>query len=101
MEPADLRAGQRHTLKLHVSEETSERPLCGANVVIKLVNKNGATTELLSAMTDASGTVEAVCEIPAQPGTSATVVCEAEAVGKTAEVRYRVKRRAPGSVSHA
>jgi hypothetical protein len=101
LEPEDLRAGERPTLRLAVTDETSERPVIGARVVAKLVGRDNEGTLLFSALTDACGSVETPCDIPPKPGVGATLVCEAEAAGQTAEVRRRVKRRVRASVQRA
>ena len=100
LEPKHLRAGECSTLKLAVTEETSERPIVGAHVVVKLCQGETAS-ELFSASTDAMGRIEAVCEVPGVPGQGATVVCEAEAAGKTAELRRLVKHKARASAHGA
>jgi hypothetical protein len=101
VEPKDLRAGERPTLKLVVTEDSTERPIRGASVVVKLVGRGDAATELLAALTDDSGRVEGPCAIPPKPGAGAALVCEAEVAGKTAEARCRVKRAARVSVRRA
>jgi len=101
LEPKDLRAGERSTLRLAVTDETSERPVIGARVVAKLVGRDNEGTLLFSALTDACGAVKASCDIPPKPGVGATLVCEAEAAGHIAEVSRRVKRRARASVQRA
>jgi len=97
----ELQAGQRPTLTLRVVDETSERPVCGARVVVSLVARGKEGKQLLAAVTDEVGRVEAACDIPAAPGTHATLVCAAEAAGATAEVRRRVKRGPRVSVQGA
>lgn len=101
LEPEDLRAGERPTLKLTVTDETSERPVVGARVVGKLVGRDSEGTLMFIALTDACGSVETSCDIPPKPGVGATLVCEAEAAGHTAEISRRVKRRARASVQRA
>jgi len=98
--PKQLRAGECSTLTLVVIEETSERPVVGAQVIVKLCEGDTAS-ELFSASTDATGQIEAACEIPGTPARGATVLCEAEAAGKTAELRRRIKRKARASVHRA
>ena len=90
LSPKQLRAGQRATLELAVIEETTERPICGARVVVKLC-ADQSESELFTACTDESGRVVEPYEIPAKPGSGATVVCRADAAGRTAEVRCPVK----------
>jgi len=101
LEPENLRAGERPTVRLAVMDEMSERPVIGARVVAKLVGRDNEGTLLFSALTDGCGSVETRCSIPPKPGVGATLVCEAEAAGQTAEVRRRVKRRARASVQRA
>jgi hypothetical protein len=100
LEPNQLRAGERQTVTLAVIEETSERPIVGAQVIARLCEGETAC-ELFSASTDAAGRIEAACEIPPDPARGATVVCEAEADGKTAELRRRIRRKARASVPSA
>ncbi len=90
LEPQRVCAGERATIRLLVTEETSERPLCGASVVFRLLGRNGAATELSSAQTDEAGRVEALCEIGQRPGAGAVLVCEVNVAGQAAEVRCPV-----------
>jgi hypothetical protein len=101
LEPQDLRAGEQPTLKLVVIEDNSERPVGGADVVVKLVNRNATVAELISAQTDEQGLIVSPCEIPAKPGVGAALLCEALAAGQTAEIRCRVKRAARASARRA
>ena len=89
--PKNLRAGDQPTIKLALREKSSERPVVGGNVVVKLVGGK-QTTELFSGRTDEFGLLEASCTIPAKPGASALIVCEVEAAGISAEVRHSVSR---------
>jgi hypothetical protein len=101
LDAEELRAGEQSTVKLSVTDETSERPVIGATVVVRLIGRGNKSNELFSATTDERGRVEASCAIPVKPGAGAALVCEAEAAGKTAEVRCRVKRRGRASVQRA
>ncbi len=91
LEPKKLRAGDQPTIKLVLREKSSERPIVGGNVVVKLVGGK-QTTELFSGLTDEFGLVEVSCTIPARPGPNALIVCEVEAAGISAEVRHSVGR---------
>ena len=93
-DPIDMRAGERALLRLIVTEETTERPIAGARVVVRLC-AGDSVSELFSAATDARGRAEGACEIPGKPGSEAAVICSAEALGRTTELRCRVKRRRP------
>ena len=98
--PEKLRAGEQPTIKLALWEKSSERPVVGGHVVVKLVGGK-QTTELFSGCTDELGLCEASCEIPARPGAKALIVCEAEAAGIIAEVRHSVGRAARASVKRS
>ncbi len=100
IEPKKLRAGDQPIIKLALTENGSERPVVGGNVVVKLVGGK-RTTELFSGCTDEFGHLEASCTIPAKPGANALIVCEAEAAGILAEVRYSVGRAARASVKRS
>jgi hypothetical protein len=93
VEPEQLRPGAKATLRLAVTEETSERPVVGASVVVELVGQAGEQTELFSASTDRRGEIAAPCELPEQPEVGASVVFRAEASGVSAELRCSLKRR--------
>ncbi len=97
IEPKTLRAGDQSTIKLVLTENASERPVVGANVIVKLVGGK-RTTELFAGCTDESGLLEASCTIPASPGANALIVCEAEAAGLSAEVRHTLGRAPRASV---
>ncbi len=98
--PTKLRAGDRPTIKLALREKSSERPVVGGTVVVKLVGGK-QTTELFSGCTDELGLCEASCEIPARLGAKALIVCEAEAAGISAEVRHSVGRAARASAKRS
>jgi len=98
--PEKLRAGEQPTIKLALREKSSERPVVGGNVVVKLVGGK-QTTQLYSGCTDESGLLEASCTIPAKTGAKALIVCEAEAAGISAEVRHSVGRAARASVKRS
>jgi hypothetical protein len=97
LEPKTLRAGERPRIKVALTEQSSERPVVGGTVIVKLIGGK-QSTELFAGTTDESGLLEVVCDIPAKPGASPTIVCEAEAAGKTAEVRHPVRRAARASI---
>jgi hypothetical protein len=100
IEPHGLRAGASARLELRVTEESTERPIGRASVVVRLC-RGDATTDLVSARTDASGRVAAPCAIPVDAAAGTTIVCAAEAAGKTAEVICPIRGSARRSVSRA
>ena len=94
-----LEAGTPTILSLAVTEETTERPLCGASVAIRLVGADGSEAEAWSATTDADGRVEGPLDVPRTPG--AAVVCAVSVLDKTAELRCKVGRRGRLSIERA
>ena len=85
------RAGQRSTIELSLTEETTERPICGAAVVGKLLSADNERPLFVS-RTDERGRAVGAYEIPPRPGSEATLVCQAAASGQTTELRCRVER---------
>jgi hypothetical protein len=94
------RAGQRSTIELALTEETTERPICGAAVVVKLLSA-GNERPLFETRTDERGRAFGDYEIPSSPGGQATLVCEAAVPDRTTELRCRVKRARRSSPQRA
>ena len=95
--PKILVQGARPTLELEVLEEATERPIRGANVVVRLVATGTRPQQLLAAPTDKQGRVLAEIAIPDLPGSNAAIVCQADASGRTAELKQLIKKPVPGS----
>lgn len=90
--PKVLREGASPTLKLEVVERKSERPICGARVVVKLIALGSQPQELFAASTDELGRVEATFEIPRLSAAGSEILCQAAASGRTAEIKRLVKK---------
>jgi hypothetical protein len=91
----ELVEGTRPTMRLKVLEEGSERPLQGAQVTIKLISTQDQPSELFAGPTDDEGFIEALFEIPEQPGANVAILCQA-AIGEVhAEYRQLVKKSKP------
>lgn len=96
--PKVLREGANPKLRLEVVERNTERPICGATVVVKLIGTGPQPVELFAAATDELGRVEASFAIPELGGPDGTLLCQAEAAGKTAEIKQLVKKLHMGAV---
>jgi hypothetical protein len=90
--PKVLREGTRPTLQLKVVESTTERPICGAHVEVRLIVKGTKGKTVFEAATDETGTARASFEIPDLLPEGMAVVCRAEAADKTAEVKRPVRQ---------
>ena len=85
--------GDEPTLRLRVLEETTERPVSGSRIVIKLISTKDKPSELFSGTSDNEGRIEATVAIPATPDAEAAVVCQAEAAGTNSELKRLVRKR--------
>jgi hypothetical protein len=84
-----LRAGASVTVKLHVIEERTRRPVSGADVKLTLISTQDKPQELFAGVTDASGEVEAPIRLP-QSTAELAVLLRASASGRRAVLRERV-----------
>jgi hypothetical protein len=91
--PKVLREGTRPTLQLKVLEATTDRPVCGARVEVRLVAKGAKPKSMFEAETDEAGEARATFAIPDVPGVTLAIVCRAEASDKQAEVKRQVRKR--------
>jgi hypothetical protein len=87
-----LTEGDTTTLQLKVIEESSERPVAGSEVVVKLISTAGKPQELFSGTSDADGRVEATFEIPVMPDAETAVLCQAQAAGTNSEIKRLVHK---------
>lgn len=88
-----LYEGDEPTLRLRVLEETTERPVAGSRIVIKLISTKDRPRVLFSGTSDNEGRVEAKLAIPAAPDADTAVLCQAEAAGTNSELKRLVQRR--------
>ncbi len=84
--------GQPADLVVRVREESTERPVAGAAVVIKLISTAGKPTELFSGKTDTEGRIHASIDVPQSNEAETAIVCQAEASGANAELKRLVKK---------
>ena len=84
-----LRAGAPVTVKLHVVEERTRRPVSGADVKLTLISTHDKPQELFAGVTDERGEVEAPIRLPESTAELA-VLLRASASGRRAVLRERV-----------
>jgi len=84
--------GTKPLLQLRVIAESSERPVAGAKVTVKLISSRDKPRELFSGVTGTDGRVEATFEIPPLPGANAAILCQAEASGNNAEIKQFIRK---------
>ena len=86
-----LHHGTAPHLRIQVTEGESERPIEGADVMIRLVSTAGDRLGLFRGRSGAGGLIEATVEIPEMPGQEAALVLEAEILGRRAESRQLIE----------
>jgi hypothetical protein len=88
--------GSRATVRVRVRAESSDRPVEGAKVVIKMISTLDRPRELFTGTTDAEGLAETVLDIPVLGTGNAAILCQAEVGDSNAEAQHVVlKRGAP------
>ena len=104
-DPVTLVEGSEWVLRLRVIAESSERPVAGAKVTVKLISTREKQKEIFSGTTKQDGIVEAAFEIPTMPDADTAVLFQAEASGNNAEIKQLVMKAsgspAPGAVPRA
>lgn len=85
-----LREGTTVDLRFRVIAESSDRPVAGAKIVVKLLTTRDKPRELFSGATGADGGVDATLTIPETAGANAAVVVQADAAGNSAELKQLV-----------
>ncbi len=95
----EIEEGSRPTVLLRVTAESSERPIAGARVAVKMISTIDRPRDLFAGETDREGRVRAQFDIPLVPGGNAAILLQAEVGDSSAEVQRLVgKRRASGPV---
>ena len=84
--------GSEPTLLLRVLEESTERPVAGASVAVKLISTQEKPRELFSGDTDPDGRVEVTFAIPPMPDAETAIVCQAEAAGTNSEIKQLIRK---------
>jgi hypothetical protein len=83
--------GTHPTLRLRVVAESSDRPVPGIKVTVKLISTKERPRELFSETTDPEGRVVASFEVPELAGANAAILCQAEAPGNSAEIKQLIR----------
>jgi hypothetical protein len=86
--------GSEPTLNLRVIAESSDRPVAGAKVTVKLISTKDKPKEIFSGTTKQDGRVEATFQIPATAGANTAILFQAEAAGNNAEIKQLVMKGA-------
>lgn len=84
--------GTRPTVSLRVVAESSDRPVGGIRVTVKLISTKERPKELFSEVTDQDGRVEAIFDVPELAGANAAILCQAEAPGNSAEIKQLIRK---------
>jgi hypothetical protein len=85
-----LHQGSRPELAMVVLEETTRRPIAGAQVKLTLISTRDKPLELYSGVSDPEGRVDASIEIPEISGADLAVLCRASAAGRRTVLRRLV-----------
>ena len=83
--------GTRPTVRLRVVAESSDRPVPGIKVTVKLISTKERPRELFADTTDQAGRVEASFDVPELAGANAAILCQAEAPGNSAEIKQLIR----------
>ena len=84
--------GTRPKVVLRVVAESSDRPVGGIKVTIKLISTKDRPRELFSGSTDQEGRVQATFDVPELSGANAAILCQAEAPGNSAEIKQLIRK---------
>lgn len=95
---AVLFEGEETTLRLRVLEESTDRPVAGSKVVVKLISTRDKPRELFSGTTDHDGMVEATVSLPEAGEGEMAVLCQAQAAGTNSEVKRLLRKREDAGV---
>ncbi len=98
-EPMTFHEGTEPRLQLRVIAETSDRPVAGAKVTVKLISTREKPKEIFSGTTEQDGRVSASFQIPAVPGANTAILFQAEAAGNNAEIKQLVMKAGATTVT--
>ncbi len=91
--------GDDATVRLRVVEESTERPVIGSKVVIKLISTKERPRQLFAGTSDEQGCVEASVSVPVMADAETAIVCQAEASGTNSELKRLVRKREAGDAA--
>lgn len=88
-----IEEGGRAQMRFRVMAESSDRPVAGAKVMVKMISTLDRPKELFSGATDGDGWIDAAVEIPLVDGGNAALLFQAEVGASNAEKRHLVRKR--------
>jgi len=89
----NLVEGEPASMELRVVADSTDRPVAGAKVTIKLISTREKPRELFSGATGGDGRIEAVFDLPELQGASGAILCQADAAGRNAELKQLICKR--------
>ncbi len=90
-----LQEGSRPPLRIRVVTESSNRPVSGARVALKMISTVDRAQDLFSGETDPEGWLETVLDLPVVAGGNAAILCQAEIGDSSAEIQHLLRKRNP------
>jgi hypothetical protein len=102
-EPMTFVEGSEPKLTLRVIAQSSDRPVAGAKVTVKLISTREKPKQIFSGTTGPDGRIEAAFEIPMMRGANTAILFQAEASGNNAEIKQLVMKSGtpPGAANEA
>jgi len=98
VEEVVLRQGSQPELAMVVVEESTRRPIAGAQVKLTLISTRDKPLELYAGVSNPDGRIEASFEIPEILEADLAILCRASAAGRRTVLRQLV--HAPAQPSH-
>ena len=84
--------GTEPSVSLRVFAKSSDLPVAGAKVTVKLISSVVKPKEIFSGTTAQDGRIEAKFQIPSMPGANTAILFQAEAAGNNAEIKQLVMK---------
>jgi len=88
-----LEEGSRPPVRVRVVAASSNRPVPGARVALKMISTTDRSHDLFSGETDPDGWVEAVLDLRVLPAGRAAILFQAEVGNSSAEVQRLLRKR--------
>ncbi len=94
-----LEEGCSGRFRVRVLSDSSDRPIAGAKIVVKMISTLDRPKELFQGATDTDGWFEAALDIPVIPGGNAAILCMAEVGDSHAEMQHLVRKQSAAGPS--
>lgn len=88
-----LEEGSKPPLRVRIVAESSNLPVPGARVALKMISTHDRSQDLFSGETDPEGWVEAVLDLPVLADGRAAILCQAEVGNSSAETQRLLRKR--------